>query len=322
MPQDYYKTLGIARGATTDEIQKAYRKLARKYHPDANPDDKTANEKFKQVQEAYDVLSDEEKRDLYNKFGHDFERVAAAGGGSRGPWPGAGGGNVHYEQVDLNDLFGEGGAGGFSEFFRHFAGGQGGPQPGGPRRGRRAPPVRGADLHHSITIPFKTSIAGGKEDVAIVRDGVKRETIAVKIPPGIENGKTLRVPGKGERGQAGGPAGDLLIAVRVTPHEHFRRDGKNLIVTMPVTLLEAAAGAKVDVPWPKGTAVLTIPPMTSSGQRLRMKRLGVDDKKGTPGDLLVELEIILPPQLTDDDLALLRRIEQNHPYNPRGHLRW
>ena len=323
MPQDFYQTLGVARGATADEIQKAYRKLARKFHPDANPDDAKAKEKFKQVQEAYDVLSDDEKRKLYDQFGHDFERVAAAGGdaGRGRSWSGAGpgGANVHFEEVDLSDLFGGGGdAGGFSEFFRHFGGGVA----GGPRRTRGPAPMRGADLHHDVTIPFQKSITGGEVELKIVRGGGKRETIVAKIPAGIEDGKTIRLRGQGEKGQAGGPDGDVLITVHVSPHEHFRRDGKNLIVTVPVTLLEAAEGAKVDVPSPKGTVTVTVPPKTSSGKRLRLKGLGVDDKKGTTGDMLAEIEIALPPEMTDDDVELLRQVSQRHPHDPRSHLRW
>ena len=319
MPQDFYQTLGVARGATSEEIQKAYRKLARKHHPDANPDDAKAKEKFKQVQEAYDVLSDDEKRKLYDRFGHDYERVAAAGGEAGGrTWSGGGpgGANVHFEEVDLNDLFGGGDAGGFSEFFRHFSGG---PPGGGRSRGPRA--VRGADLHHDVTIPFEKSITGGEVELKIIRGGGKRETIVAKIPPGIENGKSIRLRGQGEKGQAGGPAGDLLITVGVSSHEHFRRDGKNLIVTVPVTLLEAAEGAKVDVPSPKGTVTVTIPPNTSSGKRLRLKGLGVDDKKSA-GDLLAEVEIVLPPDMTPEDVEALRQIDSRHTQDPRGHLRW
>ena len=327
MAQDYYETLGVARGATKEELQKAYRKLARKYHPDANPDDKTAKERFKQVQEAYDVLGDDEKRKLYDQFGPDFERVAAGGGPGGGrSWSGGGpgGAHVHFEEVDLNDLFGGGGGagpGGFSEFFRHFTGGAG-PQGADPRRSRRPSAMRGADLQHRVTIPFEKSITGGEVELMVVRGGGKRETIVAKIPPGIEDGKSIRLRGQGEKGQAGGPSGDLLINVQIKPHEHFRRDGKNLIVTVPVTLLEAAEGAKVDVPSPKGTVTVTIPPKTSSGKRLRLKGLGVDDRKGAAGDLLAEIEITLPSDLTKDDIALLRQIEEQHPQDPRGHLRW
>jgi len=328
MAQDYYQTLGVSRGASADEIQKAYRKLARKYHPDANPDDQTAKNRFKQVQEAYEVLRDPEKRKLYDQYGPDFERVAAAGGAGPRGWSGAGpgGANVHFEEVDLGDLFGGGGPGGFSEFFRHFAGGGAGASPfaagGDARRSYRTAASRGADLHHEVRIPFEKSVSGGEVELNVVRGGGKRETIVAKIPKGIQDGKTIRLRGQGEKGPGGGPPGDLLITVHVAPHDHFRREGKNLIVTVPVTLSEAAAGARVDVPSPKGTVTVTVPPKTSSGRKLRLKGLGVEDGKGAAGDLLAEVEIVLPKDLTDEDVKLLRQVDERHPQQPRAHLRW
>ncbi len=324
MPQDYYQSLGVPRGATADDIQKAYRKLARKYHPDANPDDKSAQGKFKEVQEAYDVLSDDEKRKLYDQFGHDYERVAAAGGGGGHAWSGSGpgGAHVHFEDVDFSELFGGGAnASGFSEFFRHVAGGQAGAG-GFGGAARRSAASRGADLHAEVRIPFERSITGGEVELGVVRSGGKRETIVAKIPVGIENGKQIRLRGQGEPGRAGGPAGDLLITVHVDSHEHFRRDGNNLIVTVPVTLAEAAAGAKVDVPSPKGTVTVTVPPRTSSGKKLRLKGLGVGSRNGQPGDLLAEIQIALPPNISDEDVGKLKEIDDRHKHNPRDHLRW
>ncbi len=318
MADDYYKTLGVSRGASAEEVQKAYRKLARKHHPDANPDDDTAKGKFTAVQNAYDVLSDPEKRKLYDQYGPQFEQVAAGagahhGGGFHGAGPGGG---VRFEDVDLGDLFGDGGPAGFSEFFRHVGGG------GGPRGGPRRSPMRGGDLHHEVKIPFEKSIGGGDIELALVLPNGQRETLVAKIPKGIEDGKSIRLRGKGEPGHHGGPAGDLLITVYVAPHPHFRRAGKNLEVTVPVTLGEAAGGAKIDVPLPRGTVMLTVPAKSSSGKKLRLKGLGVDTGKGPPGDLLAELQIVLPPGLTSEDIEQLRQIDQRHPHNPRAELRW
>jgi DnaJ-class molecular chaperone len=326
MADDYYQTLGVARDATEDDIQKAYRKLARKLHPDMNPDDKKAADKFKQVQLAYEVLSDAEKRKLYDQFGPNFEQLRAAGAGA-GPggrtWStsdGPGGASFRFEDVDLGDLFGGGAeapGGGFSEFFRHFGGGRA--TAGGARH--REPP-RGADIEHEVEVPFQTAVQGGEVQLNVVRHDGRRETITAKIPQGIADGKRIRLRGQGEASPHGGQPGDLLLTVRAAPHPYFRRDGKNLEVTVPVTLLEAAEGAKVDVPSPRGTISVTVPAGSSSGRKLRLKGLGVDDGKGSPGDLLAEVQIMLPRDLSADDVALLKQIDQRHPLSPRTDLRW
>lgn len=317
MDEDFYKVLGVGRKATSDEIQKAYRTLARKYHPDVNPDDQTAKEKFQQVQKAYDVLSDSEKRELYDQYGSNYEAVA--GGGSQGgTWQTTGAGG--FEDFDFSQIFGGGGrfggeaAGGYGDFFRRFTSG------GGPRQGRRTP-ARGADLRHELEVPFQTAVTGGEARINVQRPSGKLESIAVKIPAGIEDGKSIRLRGQGESIE-GGAAGDLLIRIRVASHPYFRRHGKDLEVEMPVTLLEAALGAKIDLPTPKGTITLTIPPGTSGGRRLRVRGHGVQSAKGGPGDLFAVVRIVLPEQVDAESESLLRQLDERFKLKPREGLQW
>jgi DnaJ-class molecular chaperone len=329
MSDDYYATLGISRGASQEEIQKAYRKLARKYHPDMNPDDKAAQKKFKEVQQAYDVLSDEKKRKMYDQFGPGFEQLGQGGGpqwSSQVP-PGFGG-------FDFGGGFRGGGGGGteadlppdLQDLLKQFTGGGGfqfgaGPMP--RRRSRRAPGQPGADIHHDVEVPFRTSVMGGEVNLRLVRPGQKNETIAVKIPAGIEDGKTIRLRGQGEASTTGGPAGDLLITVRVASDSHFRRDGLDLIARVPVTLTEAALGAKVDVPTPHGTIALKVPPGTSSGTRLRAKGQGIKASDGRTGDLYAEILIAIPKQLDDEAAELVRKLDARLKQpNPRADLQW
>ncbi|MEM7474391.1 MAG: J domain-containing protein [Planctomycetota bacterium] len=286
MSQDYYALLGVRRNASAEEIHKAYRELARKYHPDLNPDDKAAQQKFKDIQQAHDVLSDPEKRQMYDQFGPDFERAGGhpfAGGGGR---PGGGG-------FSFEDLF-AGGGGDLGDIFRQFGAGGGGPGPGA----RRAAPTKGQDLNAELTVPFNTAVLGGEASISVGRDG-KNESITLKIPPGIVSGKKMRLRGQGSPGQAG--PGDLIVELTVAPHPFFRRRGKNLELTLAVTLSEAMLGATIDIPTPNGQVALKIPAGSSSGRRLRVKGQGVQDKSGEAGDLFVELEIKLPTGLTDGD---------------------
>jgi DnaJ-class molecular chaperone len=328
MADDYYQTLGVARDASAADIQKAYRKLARKFHPDLNPDDATAKKKFQEVQRAFDVLNDTSKRELYDRYGSSFESMGAgagAGGGPRGgraPWGGGAGG----EEIDFSDLFGqrygsEDPAGMFGDMFTQF-------RRGGSARGRRAAPqepARGADLATDLEIPFNTAVMGGQAQISLQRGGGKVETLAVKIPPGIDEGKKIRLRGQGEA-VPGGTSGDILITIHVAPHPWFTRRGNNLEVRVPVTLAEAALGAKVDVPTPKGTIALRIPAGTSSGKRLRVKGHGVVPKSGEPGDLYAEIQIVLPAPLDDECIELIKKLDEHaataHPQEPRRDLRW
>jgi DnaJ-class molecular chaperone len=314
MDEDYYKVLGLQRDASQKEIQRAYRDLARKYHPDMNPGDRKAKERFQRIQQAYDVLNDPEKREIYDRYGSSFGQ---AGGGPYGPqatyqYGGPGGG---FEEFDFSQLFGGRGSEGFGDIFRQFSGGRAG--------GRRGAATRGADLHHEIVIPFATAVTGGEVAVSIQRPGGKIESLTVKIPAGTEDGGKFRLRGQGDPAPGGGKPGDLLILVRVAGHPFFRRHGEHhLELTVPVTLAEAALGAKIDVPTPRGTITLTVPPGTSSGRRLRVKGHGIARSKDSAGDLFAEIRIVLPPEIDAATAEHVRAIDQRYPMNPRAELRW
>jgi curved DNA-binding protein len=324
MAEDYYKTLGIGRDASPADIQKAYRKLARKFHPDLNPEDKTAKSKFQEVQRAFDVLNDPSKRELYDRYGSSFESMGAGprGGGGQTHW-GAGPGGA--EEIDISQLFGERYGGDptnmFGDIFTQFR------RAGGRQRRPGAPlgADRGADISAELEIPFTTAVLGGQAQISVRRQTGQVETLNVKIPPGIDQGKKIRLRGQGE-GVPDGTAGDILITVHVAPHGWFTRHGKNLEVRLPVTLAEAALGAKVDVPTPRGTISLRVPAGTSSGKKLRIKGHGVALRTGEPGDLFAEIEIVLPSPLDDASIDLIKQLDAHaqstQPQQPRRDLRW
>ncbi len=322
MADDYYKTLGIRRDASQAEIQKAYRELARKFHPDLNPDDKKAKEKFQQIQKAFDVLNDSKKREMYDRYGSSFE-TSGSGGPGDNPWGGFGAnpGGFHAEDIDLSQIFGQGmgqqTGGGAADFFTQFrrGGGRGSQRSARPKR-------RGADLAHEVMVPLATAITGGEIQIAVRRGSGKTETISVKVPAGIEDGKKIRVRGQGEPGPRRGTPGDILITVRVSPHPFFQRRGNHLHVKVPVTLTEAALGAKIDVPTPKGTVTLSVPPGTSSGTKLRVKGHGVTPQGRTPGDLLAEIQIVLPDSIEEADRSWLGQFALRYPQAPRADLKW
>jgi DnaJ-class molecular chaperone len=327
MAEDFYKTLGVKRDASQADIQKAYRDLARKYHPDLNPNDKKAKEKFQKLQAAFEVLNDPSKRELYDRYGSSFEAYAQGGGPrsqGRSGWqqtPGAGPGAGGFEDVDFSEFFGErfaGGdpSGGFGDIFGQFR------RAAGRRGARGRTTAEGArDVESEITIPFQTAVTGGKVDLTLQRSDGKTETISVKIPPGVDEGKKIRLRGKGES-LAEGPAGDLLLTIHVAPHPFFRRHGKNLDVRLPITLAEAVAGAKVDVPTPWGTISLRVPAHTSSGKKLRIKGHGIRSPNGEAGDLFAETSIVLPERIDDATAEAIKRLEAEQNQNPRAELRW
>ncbi len=359
MTTDFYKTLGVKKTATKEEISKAYREMARKYHPDLHPDDKAAKQKFQDVQEAFDTLNDPEKRKMYDQFGADYSKMGGGagpggGGGFRGAWPGGGpaGGGAHgpgaqggnwqqeFRFEDLGDMFRQpgagrqaGGAGGgvgfdpsdiFGMFGQQFRGGGGGgaEAAGAGRSRRRAAAEKGADIQHEITITFQESILGTERDVAIHDPAGGMKKITAKIPAGMEDDKKIRLRGLGETSPTGGPPGDLVLRVHVTPHKHFSRQGNNLLLRLPVKLSEAVLGAKVTVPTPKKTVEVSIPPGTSSGKKLRVKGLGVPGKGGVSGDLLVEIMIQLPPHVTDSQKDAVRGMDAAYAADPRAGIVW
>ncbi len=284
-----------------------------------NPDNPKAKKKFQEIQAAFDVLNNPEKRELYDRYGSSFETMAqgaphpgAAAAGGWGPAPGG----FTAEDVDFSQFFGDrfGEGHGLGDIFTHFRKAAG--------RGAGAK-HRGQDVASEVTIPFATAVNGGEVQLGLRHENGQTETIVVKIPPGIEDGKKMRLRGKGEAaGSRGkGEAGDLLLTVHVAPHPFFTRKGNDLYVRLPVALGEAVAGASVDVPTPSGAVALHIPPGTSSGRRLRIKGHGVPGKDG-PGDLFAEVLIVLPANMTDGDRETIRAIDARTPSNPRQNLRW
>jgi molecular chaperone DnaJ len=367
--EDYYKVLGVKRGATQDEIRKAYRRLARKYHPDVNPGDKAAEEKFKQLSEAYDVLSDQKKREIYDQYGSYSENIRDAARG-------AGTGGFDFGGFDWSTF--TGGAGGgtsfkdiFSELFS-----------GSARTTTAARPQaqRGADIEVPLALSFEEAINGLTTNLNVRRSdpcvrcggtgegasgqvtcptckgagkvsamggrlrfdqtcpdcqgtgkrrqpcpechgkGVlpKTETVKVRIPAGVDTGSRVRVAGKGEAGTGGAPTGDLYIITNVSPHPVFTRKGDNIYCSIPITLPEAALGAKIEVPTVSGKAQLRIPPGTQSGQRFRLREKGAPSLRGsTRGDQYVEVKIVLPKIIDEDSKELLRQFARRNPENPR-----
>ena len=326
MAEDYYKTLGISRDASQADIQKAYRDLARKYHPDMNPD-KSAKQQFQKVQTAFDVLNDTSKRELYDRYGSSFESMGA-GQPRGGPSPGggrAGQGFQGFEDVDFSQFFGDryGGSsdpsGGFADIFSHFR--RAGGEPRGPTA-RPGPRQRGGDIRSELEIPFQTSVIGGEAALSVTRPSGKVETITVKIPAGVEDGKEIRLRGQGAESETSTQRGDIRLTLRVAAHPWFQRRGDDLQVRVPVTLAEAATGAKVDVPTPHGVVTVRIPAGTSSGTKLRVKGQGVKAKGRPPGNLFAEVQIMLPKELDRESLEAIQKIEERYPLDPRRDLRW
>ncbi len=315
--EDYYKILGISKNAAAADIKKAYRKMAQKHHPDLADDQskEKAKAEFQKIQRAYEVLKDPEKRQMYDQLGPDFERMG--GGGGPNPFQGHPG-----QSFDFRDVFGEqpggqaSGGFGFEDFFRQFAGGQ----RGGTKR--QSKPTKGHDIEATVTVPLSVAILGGETTVSLGRAGGP-QTISVKIPAGIESGKKIRLRGQGESGPRNSVTpGDLILKVLVAEHPYFRRQGDNLLLTVPITVPEAIRGTKIDVPTPNGTVTVTIPAGSSSGKKLRLRGLGVKKTAG-PGDLILELSIVLPDSLGPAANAIADQWTQawaNH--TPRQHLRW
>ena len=302
MPRDYYEVLGIKKDASEEEIKRAYRHLAREHHPDRNPGDKAAEGRFKEVQEAYDVLSDKTKRTQYDQFGFAGPQGAPNNGPGGFQWGGGfgGGGAGGGVEIDPNQFeellrgFGVGGVGGGADPFNQRNRG----------RGRRTAPRQ--PVMHELRVPFETAALGGTISLSV--DG---RSIDVKIPAGVEEGKSLRL-----QGQAGGA--DLLLKIFIDPHRHFQREGNNLVIATPITVAEAVLGTKIDVPTLDGAKLtVKIPPGTSSGSRLRLRGKGI---KG--GDQYVEIKIAAPSNIDDESRKLMTEFSERNPQQPRSGPPW
>ncbi|MBI5455054.1 MAG: DnaJ domain-containing protein [Deltaproteobacteria bacterium] len=294
MAKDYYEILGVARNAAEDDIKKAYRNLARKFHPDLHPDKKAEMEaKFKEINEAYGVLSDPKKRsdyDLTGSVGHE----PGMGGGYPPP-----GGGVHFED------FGFGNIGGFEDVFSEIFG-----------KGGRRGPRKGSDLEYSVTLDFLQAVKGAEVRIAVPRRGGS-ETITVKIPPGVKSGGRVRVPGKGEPGD-GGP-GDLYIITEVQPHRYFRRVDNDIYVDVPINIKEAVLGADIQVPTIDGMTTIKVPPGIRSGQKLRIKGKGVYGAGGR-GDEYVIIQIAAQKAVDSRSKELIEEFSRINTYDPRKGL--
>lgn len=309
MSDDPYQILGVAKDASADAVRKAYRKLAKELHPDINPGDKAAEDRFKAVQAAYDLLKDPEKRARFDRGEIDASGQERA---QQQYWyrdfAEAGGEHPYHSRAgyaDLNDLGGI-----FSDLFGGRMGRGFGDQ------GRRRGPVhmRGSDVRYQFEVEFLDAVNGTKTRITLP-DG---KALELTIPPGLRDGQLLRLKGKGQPGQGGAAAGDALVEVHVRPHKLFRRDGDDLELDLPITLGEAVLGAKVKVPTPQGSVNLTVPKGANSGQRLRLKGKGVPKGKGAArGDLYVTLQIRLPERIDDELRTVIERWSQAHGYDPR-----
>jgi curved DNA-binding protein len=302
---DYYETLGVSRDATSEQIQQAFRTLARKYHPDVNSDPAAAD-RFKEINEAYHVLSDPDTRKRYDRFGEDFrripedydERVGAGFGGFRAGGPS--GPRVRYGQgfggesgINIEDLFGDlfGATGG-------FRGGVG--------------PIPGADQQADIELTVEEAYRGGRRQITL--DG---RSYNVTIPAGVIAGQRIRLAGEGGQGSGDGPAGDLYLIVRIKPDPRFRLDGRDITTDLPLSPWEAALGASVAVHTPAGEAKLKVPAGSSTGRRLRLRGQGMPNRRGKPGDLYAEVKIMVPAKPTERERKLFEQLAAESTFDPR-----
>jgi molecular chaperone DnaJ len=379
--EDFYKILGIKRDAKPEEIKKAYRRLARKYHPDVNPGDKAAEERFKQMSEAFDVLSDPKKRTVYDRFGQYSENLADAASRGASSSTYTTGTPFDFSGFDWGSASpAGGGAAGSSSSFRDifadlFGSGKAEREPPRPQ------PQRGVDIEMPLSLSFEEAITGLTTNITVNRSeqcsrchgagdtggpvtqcptckgigqvqrsggrlrftqecsdcggtgkrrppcglckgkGVlsKAETVKVRIPAGVDTGSRVRIPGKGEGGRLGAPPGDLFIITNVGRHQYFTRKGDNIYVTVPLTVPEAALGAKIEVPTVTGKAQLRIPPGTQSGQKFRLRRRGAPSLRdpNVHGDQFVETQVVLPKVISEETKELLRKYAQMNDENPR-----
>jgi curved DNA-binding protein len=308
MPRDPYEVLGLTRSATADEINKAYRKLSKKYHPDRNPGDKEADAKYKEVQAAHDILGDAQKKAQFDQFGFAGPQTGFPGGagGFPGGFPGGGQGAQFDPEAaqQLFDLFGGGmggGAGGVD--LNDLFGGGGARRKGRTRSRRQAEP-----LESEVTVPFDLAATGGNVSIEV---GGRR--IDVRVPAGIEDGKKLRVPAEATGGV------DVLLKVKIAPHPYFRREGNDIVLDVPISIAEAVLGAKVDVPTLDGTKLtVTVPPGTSGGKKLRLRGKGIGG-----GDQYLVFKVEVPSgKVNDESRELIEEFAKLNPQSPRANAPW
>jgi len=315
--RDYYETLGVSKTASEDEIRSAFRKLARKYHPDVAKDKKAAEEKFKQINEAYEVLSDPEKRKKYDQLGANWNQP----GGFQPPpdWGGQqpGGGFYRYGGGGDGGVEFEFGGTGFSDFFEAFFGGGRGRSAFGGFGRSQAEAERGSDVEADIMVPLEEALNGATRTVSLRRAGSKKiETYQVKIPRGVREGQRIRLAGQGEAGERGGRSGDLFLRVRLAKHPDFRVEGSDLIHETRIFPWQAVLGTELQIPTLEGNVRLKVPPGTRSGQRFRLRGRGLSAVSGTRGDLYVELQIEVPKKVTERERELwaeLARLQGDAP---------
>jgi len=319
--KDYYKVLGVSKGATVDEIKKAYRKLARKYHPDVNLDNPGAEEKFKGIGEAYEVLKDPQKRQRYDQLGANWKQYANTG------WPG-GGKSYSYDFGEGRGFNFEDMGGGFSDFFEMFFGTSAdqrfsrsdfGNNFGGGRSGTFA--RKGQDLQSAIEISLREAYTGTRRSMRLQKEG-KTRTVNVKIPKGIKDGGKIRLAGEGGPGQGGGPGGDLYLTVNVSQNNIIKRKGDDLYIEIPVTIKEAYFGGKIDIPTFDGKVDMKLPKGTQSGRTLRLRGKGMPGIKGGKyGDLYVKTRIVFPEKMSSKQKKQFEGFLKDYDENPRDNIK-
>jgi DnaJ-class molecular chaperone len=320
--RDYYEILGVKRDATEDQIRQAFRKLARRYHPDVNPDDKTAEDKFKEINEAYEVLSDPDKRRRYDRLGANWRD-----GAEFTPPPG-----FSFSQDNLGDIFSGGGV--FSDFFEMLFGSSSEP--------RRAKVARGEDAQTEMTLSLEEAHRGGihrlsvqsarrcadcngagavNKRICVKCRGAGRvvtpRSIDVKIPPGARDKAVIKLAGQGQAGAGGGPSGDLYVTLKIKPHPRFTVSGDDVTVELPIAPWEAVLGARIEVPTLDGKAEMKVPAGSQGGQRLRLREQGLNKRGGGRGDQYVKLKIVVPASPTERERQLFRELAADSSFKPR-----
>src|SRR4051794_11767284 len=300
--KDYYQTLGVTKSASQDDIRKSFRKLARQYHPDVAKDKKAAESKFKEINEAYEVLGDPEKRQKYDTLGADW---ATGGARQASPgWGGAGGGGGQFNPGEFSF-----GGTGFSDFFEQFFAGRAAPGRGGRGGGKHGffgeePAERGGDIEADLLVTIEEGFHGARKKISFRRqESFKAETYDVKIPAGVREGQKIRLAGQGQSGSGKGMAGDLYLRVRFAQHPDYRIDGEDLVHELELPAWQAVLGADVTVPTPDGPVRMKIPPGTQTGQKLRLRGRGMPTGPERRGDLYVAVEITVPKTVSPEARA-------------------